>query len=250
MRVPRLNILVSSLLFILLTVSIDADARRGEAPRSHSVYINDVKSLRHVPSSKMSRIDAAALLKEDAAQPKGVPLRVSVSESVGLVVDDNAWETLPDGGRLWRHQFSAPDATDLRFGFAKFSLPAGATLHVISEEHDFYEGPFTNGDANQSGTFYPPMVPGSKAVLEVYLPNGSQDYQLELSSVYKGYRDFLGRSGGPNLAKIDFCDNDVICPEGDPWRDEIRSVAQYNFMLPGGTFVCTGSLVMDAERFL
>lgn len=224
----------------------EADARRGEAPRSQSDYANTVKSLRQVPVKAMTRVDAATLLREDAAQPKGTPLRIGVAEPVNVTPDKDAWEPVANGGQIWRYRFNAENATDLQFVFKKFRLPPGATLHVISEDYDYYEGPYTVEDATSSGRFYPPLVPGSKAVVEVFLPSGTEDYELEIESVQKGYRDFLGMKGSPNLSKVDFCDNDVICPEGDPWRDEIRSVAHYTFV-DGPTFVCTGSLIMDAE---
>lgn len=41
------------------------------------------------------------------------------------------------------------------------------------------------------------------------------------------------------------CNNNVICPEGDPWRDQIRSVA---IILVGGSGGCTGTLINNCSE--
>ena len=41
------------------------------------------------------------------------------------------------------------------------------------------------------------------------------------------------------------CNNDVVCPEGDPWRDEIPSVAAIS---TGGSLFCTGFMVNNTAQ--
>ncbi|VAW34554.1 hypothetical protein MNBD_GAMMA01-331, partial [hydrothermal vent metagenome] len=41
------------------------------------------------------------------------------------------------------------------------------------------------------------------------------------------------------------CNNDVVCPEGNAWSNEIRSVAAYTL---NGIDTCTGTMVMDAAN--
>ena len=41
------------------------------------------------------------------------------------------------------------------------------------------------------------------------------------------------------------CNNNVICPEGDPWRDQIRSVAMITV---GGSGFCTGQLINNCAN--
>jgi hypothetical protein len=80
-------------------------------------------------------------------------------------------------------------------------------------------------------------------VIELTLPTESrQDYELALARVGKGFRYFgeaLG-AGGPDGEKSGACNNDVVCPEGDPWRAEINSVAVYTL---NGFWTCTGAMV-------
>ena len=247
----RINLPITKLVFFIASLVIvgNAYAVHGDPPQSRAAYFNTAKSMRYVESKSLKTVDRQALLAADAQQPKGTPLRVAISESVSInPAQHGSWETLANGGKLWRYRFESPQATDLRFSFSKFQLPAGATLHLVSENYDFYEGPFTREHQKANGQLHTPMIPGSKGVVEVFLPKGARDYEITLDAVYLGYRDLLGKEGQANLSKADTCNNDVICPEGDPWRDEIRSVSRYLFTIGASTFTCTGSMVMDAER--
>jgi hypothetical protein len=155
---------------------------------------------------------------------------------------------LPGGGRLWRLRFHAAGATDLNFGFSRFRLPAGATLHVSSEERDYYEGPYDYRDMKPHGELWLPVVPGDRAVIELYVPPlVKYEPELRLTHAGKGYRDLFGLKGPPNLAKQQACNIDVVCTEGDAWRDQIRSVATST---RSGQRVCTGQLVADVPGSL
>jgi hypothetical protein len=79
-------------------------------------------------------------------------------------------------------------------------------------------------------------------VIEVLLPAQARPLlQLELTSVNHGYIEF-GKSPFSGT-----CNRDVICPEGDPWRDEIRSVGVIS---TGGSTFCTGFLVNNTAQDL
>lgn len=157
---------------------------------------------------------------------------------------DGLTEVLADGSTLWRARVAAPGATDLALAFENFELPGGATLHVTSEIFDFYEGPYTADDNRDHGQLWVPAIPGDRAVVELHLPAGvsPSEISLRLTSVARGFRDLLGTDLNYGAAKQGGCNNDVICPVGDPWRDEIRSVARY---VVSGSGLCTGTLIMD-----
>ncbi len=145
------------------------------------------------------------------------------------------WETLADGSRLWRLRIAAPGARSLNLGLALFDPPAGARLWWHDGRGEIVHGPYTSADRNAAGGLWTPLVPGDEAVLELQLPAGAERTGLEVSSVNRGYRDLVGDG-----AKQGACNIDVICPEGDPWRDQIRSVARFTI---SGSSLCTGQLV-------
>jgi lysyl endopeptidase len=224
---------------VIFLVCGTADARRGEPPRSES---SRVAATTQVQLLKLEAVDRDALLAEDKARLEPGPMRFALPEDVSITpADHGTWEDLADGGRLWRLQIHAPNATDLSFGFLKYRLPPGATLHIVSGEYDYYQGPFTADDNKAHGEFWSPLVPGDRAVLELYVPATPQfEPELELGRIGRGYRDLFRR--GDDAEKRGSCNINVVCPEGDDWRDQIRSVGRYTI---DSQYLCTGSLVMD-----
>jgi subtilisin-like proprotein convertase family protein len=225
-----------------LAVAQPSHARRGEPPRSRNLA--GAKALGAIAQQKVAAVSASKLLAEDALAPRHAPLRFADPLDVSIrPLEDGTTEVFPDGSTLWRLRVEAPGATDLNFGFTSFVVPPGTTLHVSSEDFDYYEGPYEAADVEEHRQLWTPPVPGDRAVLEVYFPAGAGDHDIHLTTIGRGYRDLL-KAGAPVAAKSGTCNNDVACPEGDDWRDEIRSVAGYSF---GGSLFCTGTLIMDAE---
>jgi hypothetical protein len=236
---------------VMLTAALllcgTADARRGDPPRSATLK---VAAIERIPALELEAVDRTALLAEDEARAAAGPgpLRIAAPSDVKITpAEDGVWETLPDGGRLWRLRIHAPNATDLNFGFTRYRLPPGATLHILSEEANYFEGPFTSEDNKAHGELWTPIVPGERAVVELYVPPAPAfETELQLGRIGRGYRDFLGLDR--RLEKQGSCNIDVVCPEGDAWRDEIRSVALYTFTVPLGTGFCTGTLIRDVPN--
>jgi hypothetical protein len=231
-----------------------ADAGRGEPPRSTTLEVDKISDLE---IALLGAIEPKLALAEDQAAltTRPAPKRVALGEGVSLSPAENgSWEDLADGGRLWRLRVHAPGATDLSFGFAKYRLPAGATLHIMSEVDGFYQGPFTFKTNKAHGEFWSPVVPGERAVLELYVPANTQfEPELQLTRVGRGYRDLFRRNGDLTekaAAKRATCNINVACSEGDPWRDEIRSVGMYVFTVGPDQFACSGTLITDVPGSL
>lgn len=196
------------------------------------------------------------LLAEDAATAIVVPgpQRFAVPDDVSITPDDNGtWEFVSGGGQLWRIRIDAPNATDLNFGFSRFHLPEGATLHILSEGHEAVLGPFTATDNRDHGELWTPVLPGHRAVLELFVPNGADfEPELELGRIGRGYRNMAHRATGRGTVKRQGdCNVDVACgaPDGyawvDGWRSEIQSVAVYTIE---GFLKCTGTLIADVPH--
>ena len=198
-------------------------------------------------------IDAHQLRSSKVMQQ--LPLRVASIETMVLDIGaDTGWIEV-NGGRLWRTQFISEGATDLNFGFRRFRLPQGATVHVIGHDDrlpGYFQGAFTAADNPSGGQYWTPMVPGDRATIEVFVPDtASTALQLELGWAGRGFRDAFQLEGGAGLlAKgIQACNVDVVCPAGNGFRDQIRSVVQLSFNTNDGfQAVCTGSLIMDAAQ--
>lgn len=255
MRAPVPNLARAALAVALLAALVPAGARQGEAPYSFS---HRAKSLQAVPVEEIGAIDAAARrLDADAAARSGAPTkRLQTADAIAVAIDaahHGAWSDLPDGSRLWRVEVHVAGATDLRLAFAHFALPEGATLHVIGADR-YYQGPYTNADA-PDGTFHSSVVPGDRATIELHVPAGMDisPGAFELTSVGAGFRDLFRREKaiedtGPGTSGE--CNVNVVCPLGQPYPDQIRAVAYYEFTDDDqhATFLCTGTLLADVPH--
>lgn len=198
---------------------------------------------------KLPGVDADKALAEDRKLVgKGVPLRYGLVSKIRSVSIDalshegGQWQTLPDGRLLWQLKVAAPQVRSLDFGFSEFRLPAGAELWLVSEDRSTVHGPYTDAHNPAPGQpFHTPFVPGEATLIELVLPAHKREFvRLSLAGATRAYRDVLQPWA---VEKSGSCNVDVVCPEGNDWRDQINSVAQYTFSSGGGSFVCSGQLV-------
>jgi lysyl endopeptidase len=231
-----------TLALALCFLATSIHARQGEPPTSWSK--SALVATSELAVLELDPISPGVLMAEDIEEKDGQGLRYAVPFGVKLSPQrDGHWDTLASGDRLWRLRVRVPGATDLNLAFTRYRLPQGATLHLWSESARYHEGPYGARDNKQHGQLWTPPVPGDTAVVELFVPAATDSVAvLELTQVNAGYRDLFGHAGGPFLKSHGACNIDVVCPEGDPWRDQIRSVATYS---RGGGRICTGSLIMD-----
>jgi hypothetical protein len=223
-------------------LSLTGSARQGPPPMSRR---QNVQPLGNVDQLVMPPTDVAAELAADARNGTA-PLRFAAPAVVQATpATRGTWQAVA-GGSVWRLRVVSAGATDLNFGFSIFLLPQGATLHIYSEEEDYIQGPYEARDNKPHGQLWTPVVPGSRAVIELFVPNGvKEEPRLMLSFVNRGYRDLFHRRKELSIPKSGGCNIDVVCPQGDPWRNEIRSVALYSV---GGSALCTGTLINDVSH--
>ncbi len=229
-------------MIFLLLGTLPLVARAGAPPLSFQRAVLPVAGVQQV---LLPPTAAVLELLADAKAGNTSPLRFAVPREVALTpANSGTWEEVA-GGRLWRLRVVSSQATDLNFGFARFWLPEGATLHISAESEPYFQGPYTAADHQPDGQLWTAVVPGEAAVVELFVPRQAQaEPQLLLTQVGTGYRDFWHRQKGLVTPKAQgTCNNDVICPEGISWRNEIRSVAVYT---KSGIWTCTGTLVMNA----
>lgn len=223
---------------------INSFARQGTPPVSHSAK---VKGLQSIPQITVPATDRAAELAADNRAARRSPVRIAVPANVlADPLSHGTWEIVP-GGRIWRLRIQSAGATDLNLTFSTCWLPDGATLHISSEDEDYFQGPYTSRDNKEHGQLWTPVVPGSRAVIELFVPStATEEPRLLLSRINCGYRDMFRRRKDFSDAKdLGGCSIDVACPEGNPWRNEIRSVAVYTV---DGIYQCSGTLLNNVSN--
>jgi hypothetical protein len=231
-----------------MLIATSASARHGEPPYS---LRHPAKAAAAVPIVDIGTIDAAAERKRAEAKRAAAPtkrLATARGFAVSLGSDrDGVWQTLADGSRLWRLRVRVGGATDLRVAFASLELPAGATLYVIGAD-GAYQGPYVAADSDTAG-FRSPPVPGDAATIELRVPAGA-DASIELDRVEAGFRDLFKSALDVGPGESGACNVNVVCPLGNPYRNEIRAAAYYEFVADDDhdTYICTGTLLADVPR--
>ncbi len=162
------------------------------------------------------------------------------------------WDEAADGTRVWRLVVSSPGAYSLSFGFSRFRLPEGAALWIYPEGGTPEYRAFTAADNETHGQFWTPIVPGDRAVIELDLPatksGATDDYELVLSQVNHAFRTTMltqGEKAAAGAARSGSCNVDVVCPEGNGYRDIIRSVGAYTL---GGIDYCSGAAINNTAE--
>lgn len=239
MRIRILNLAVMTPLLIDLAVGQISFG-------GHPYGIDRGNALPVAPVVVMPVVDAAALMAEDEARMadgrKG-PYRFGKSHVVDQgLTNSGIWHTMSNGDRVWRLQVSCPGAFSINMNFHRFVIPEGAQVFLYNTMGDVLGGfeAASNPGSDQLGV---DLLAGDRVTVEYVEPaRVAGRGELSIGQVTHGYRDVF------NLAKVlgesGSCNNNVKCPEGDPWRPQIRSVA---IMMDGGGF-CTGSLINNCNE--
>ncbi len=197
------------------------------------------------PVLEVPAVDAAALAAEDAdREASGLPPRFAVPfEVLVRPSDDGVWKEVDESTDRWTLRVRSAGALSLNFGFTAYDMPAGGELLIYAADGSHQQGPFTAADNELHGELWTPVVLADDVIVEVTLPKKARDLLiLELTSINVGYR-FFGEKSGPETSG--WCNNDVICPEGDDWRDEIPCVGVIS---TGGSTFCTGFMINNTAE--
>jgi len=224
---------------LLMTMALPASAAEPVTAQ------REVMALEKVDALVFPSLNTELLAWEDEEREKmGEPARFAVAKDVTISPSTHGtWEDLGDGTMLWRLRIESLGALSLNLGFTRYVMPAGGSLLLYSSDESFVVSrALTAADNNASNEFWTPLVLGDNMVVELTLPADRVDLlELELGFVNIGYRYF-----GETLDVLQgSCNNDVICPEGDPWRDEIPSVGVYTI---NGTWYCSGAMINNTAE--
>ncbi len=178
--------------------------------------------------------------EQDGLPPRfALPFEASISSA-----DRGTWEDLGDGNHLWRLRIDSPAALSLNLGFSQFELPETASLLIYAADQSYFLRPFTAADNSEHGEFWTPVVLSDDIIVELTVGEKAKSrVKLEIGSVNVGYRGFGEMFGDHDRSGS--CNNDVVCPEGDPWRSEIPSSGVYTV---NGQWYCSGAMINNTAQ--
>ncbi|MCH7546873.1 MAG: proprotein convertase P-domain-containing protein, partial [Planctomycetes bacterium] len=214
---------------------------RGLSPTTLLRQLNPIETVQTITTPVLDRqaIDREDIKRDSSGLPPrfAIPQATFVSPQAG-----GTWERIDNDTWVWRLRIQCPDAHNIYLGFTRYQMPEGGQLFVYSTDGQQVIRAFTQADNEQHGQLWTPVVLTDDLTVEVTISAAQRDkLELELTTIGHGYRGF----GTDPLALSGSCNIDVICPEGDPWRNEIPSVAVIS--TGTGTF-CTGFMVNNTAR--
>jgi len=236
-RASTFSILTALTMVLTLLHPVYATAASSPVSASETVLALSKVNVHQMPRIENSSLVAEAERRE--ASRIGVPYHFAHPFDVDLDINETGtWEILADGSTLWRLRVVSTSAKHINLGFSQFELPKGAELWIYNAGGDHVGGPYTNDNRSKKGTLFTPVIPGDDIVIEVHVPKGAQgSLAVKVGFVNHGFRSITKPFQGA-------CNNDVICPEGDPWGDQISSVARFSI---GGSTLCTGQLINNTS---
>ncbi len=180
----------------------------------------------------------------ELAAEKSRPFQFAVKAPLGGELRDGVWDVVDRDTARWRLRVRSPGAQSLSLEFARLKLPDSAALWFYDAAGELVQGPYTAADRSPSGQLWTALVLGEEAVIELRVASSDRAaVALELASVGHGFRGF-GKDASPP-AKSGACNLDAACPQGDPWRSEIRSVARISI---DNTFFCSGQALNNTPQ--
>jgi hypothetical protein len=236
----RFSKLYLAMLLLAAAATIPASGAESEPASFHS----PVKALAEVALHRSPALDRESLAREDLDRSEqGLPFRFALPEVVSLTPDGaGTWETLAPGRSLWRLRVHCPEVSSLNLGFGRFWLPEKASLLVYPAQGGGPIQSYDEGDNADHGQLWTAVLLTDEVVVELVVDDSQRwQVELELTSIGRGYRLF----GEDSAEKSGYCNIDVVCSEGDDWRDEIDSVGGYSY---GGSLICTGFMVNNTAR--
>lgn len=234
------------LLVIALCSSITAYSQIGQG--GEPLFSNErVSKSSQIPGVTLPKLDVAKLLKEDALESsKDVPMRFAYAHKTNLNPKNSGkWYTNSKGDRYWLIEIESKGALSLNLTFSNFKIPEGGKLFVYNKDKSDVRGAFTSANNKNSKRLGLAPVKGDKIIVEYFQPAlVKQQPDLNISAVAHDYRGIMTMA--KNFGDSGSCNNNVVCAEGDPWRDQIRSVALV--ILGNGTRWCSGSLINNTAN--
>lgn len=213
-----------------------------------------------VPELSHPGIDNQRFLDEDLSAVKGAgPMRVGIMQDTRLDVVGEAKTVKDAAGTHYLMAVESENATFMSLHFSQFELPEGATVFFYDQSGDFFLGSFNASDVQEDGTFYTQAIPGSRVYIEYNVPEGQEPGSLVIDRVCHGYKDIFQTIAGNYQAAEESlkgahgsaegnCHINVVCPEGDDWRDQIRSVVAIAIYTNSAAYMCSGAVVNNTRQ--
>ena len=194
--------------------------------------------------------------------PKGAPQQIGFARTIPpddaqqVAAAHLRWTSV-GSGTVAAFSITSTGATALRVSLAFQSLPHGAEIRFFSlgpDERVF--GPFTLTDIRSleakegvggAGLFWSPVIEGDTAGVEIFVPAVMQTGNVRFTLGDVSHLVASAMHGGAFQDKSSgWCEINVAC-YSSTWGSTAKAVAKIIFTSGGSSYLCTGTLLNDAD---
>lgn len=239
------------IIFLLLLISTPVFSQLSKLEKTYELPVLDINN----ELSKAGNENIKGRPLTYAVQTKVNDLYLSKTKNSG-----GQWQQMVDGSWMWRLVVHAENTKSLGFGFYDFYLPPTAELRFYNYSGELAKGPFTDQKNKAHKQFWPGPIIGDKVTVDLRVADKYKRHvSFSINTINQGFRsiwqdiEFISKNGEQkfwidkteiNTAKSGSCNVDVVCNDGDAWRDQIRAVGRY--VVSGA--LCTGQLVNNTAN--
>jgi len=136
-------------------------------------------------------------------------------------------------------------AYGIGLNFDRFFLTEGAELFIYDFEKTFFIGSFTSLNNKDNEVFSTSIVKSDHIILELTVPYDEiKDIRLHIDSIIHDSTDILSYYEDSSSDSREDCNVNVICSEGDDWRDQINGAVRVSM----GTGLCSASIINNTSN--
>jgi len=236
--------LINLFLLSLLKFSLVAQTTNSILPNSFSQKGSNL----NIPLINMPSFDLQKTIEDNNLNIKngtgmymfGFEHQVSIP-----FFNNGVWTKLNNGARICRLALTSSHAISLNLIFNDFYLEEGSYLHIYNENKSIIDGAYTSLNNNVENRLGTDIIKGDKIIIEFFEPKNSLSLsRLNIGMVVHGYLDITNWKSQLKVNESGNCNMDVICPDGDLWRNEIKAVAR----IVNGGGLCSGTLVNNTNQ--
>lgn len=244
-------------IFIWIAFAINAYGAYGQVSHGGEPYSWKAKSINDIPLHRVQlstpdRSKSEAILKSRREEGQAFSYGFQRFKLIN-VLTEGQWESLPDGSRVCRLAVISPGAAMLSLQFSQFDMEPGAKLFLYSSDRKNFIGSFTEANELPSGDWATSLLPGQEVVVEYHEParrtNASRALIIEslthsVFDIFDSRKEGSAKDYWPGYPASP-CHNNVVCPIGNAWQDQAKSVAM--FLRPDGGG-CSGLLLNNTAN--
>ncbi len=136
-------------------------------------------------------------------------------------------------------------AYGIGLNFDRFFLTEGAELFIYDFEKTFFIGSFTTLNNRDNEVFSTSIVKSDHIILELTVPYDEiEDIRLHIDSIIHDSTDILSYYEDSSSDSREDCNVNVICSEGDDWRDQINGAVRVSM----GAGLCSASIINNTAN--